>query len=113
MKTIRRIWLNYPENNMYGLFSLFAMEFGMASLKLQYTYKSVINELEEKIDKLKLMPIYSELLLNEYRCSYDFEEHVKNYIQHYNELSPLYIWYLISTYPDYISRIGILKPFMF
>ena len=81
---------------MYGLFSLFAMEFGMASVKLQYTYKSVIDELEEKIDKLKLMPIYSELLLNEYRCSYDFEEHVKNYIQHYNELSPLYIWYLFK-----------------
>ena len=30
LKTIKRIWLNYPENNMYGLFSLLAKEFGMA-----------------------------------------------------------------------------------
>ena len=112
LKTIKRIWLNYPENNMYGLFSLFAMEFGMASVKLQYTYKSVIDELEEKIDKLKLMPIYSELLLNGYRCSYDFEEQVKNYIQNYNELSPLYIWYLMTTYPDDCSRIDILKNYL-
>jgi hypothetical protein len=77
LKTIKRIWLNYPENNMYGLFSLLAKEFGMASVKIKYTYKSVIDELEEKIDKEKLMPIYSELLFKEYRCSDEFETYIK------------------------------------
>ena len=81
-------------------------------MKIKYTYKSVIDELEEKIDKEKLMPIYSELLFKEYRCSDEFETYIKQYIRSYKGFSPLYIWYLISTYPDDISRIGILKPYL-
>ena len=81
-------------------------------MKIKYTYKSVIDELEEKIDKEKLMPIYSELLFKEYRCSNEFETYIKQYIRSYKGFSPLYIWYLISTYPDDISRIGILKPYL-
>jgi len=81
-------------------------------VKIKYTYKSVIDELEEKIDKEKLMPIYSELLFKEYRCSDEFETYIKQYIRSYKGFSPLYILYLISTYPDDISRIGILKPYL-
>ena len=111
LKTIQRIWLKYPENNMYGLENLFAKEFALVSLKLD-NYMEIFNDIEHKIEPKKIMVIYSQLLLEE-KASDSFENHVKQYIQSYNkDLSAVYIWFLSTTEKNMEEKIIILNNFI-
>ena len=111
LNTIKRIWLNYPDNYMHGLSALIAKELSMASNKID-NYRSTIDELEEKIDKEKLMAIYSEILFNDLRANNEFIFHIRKYIKSYDKLTPIYLWYLTSTFPDEYNRIKTLKKYL-
>jgi len=103
LKTIKRIWINYPENKMHGLETLFSQEFAMASNKVK-NYKYFIDLIEEKISKEKLMAIYSQILLKKYNINDNFKKHIKDYIRNYNNFTPMYIWYLMTTEQDDIDK---------
>ena len=111
LKTIQRIWVKYPENNMYGLENLFAKEFAIASVQMN-NYKHFLDIIEEKIAKEKIMVIYSNILWKEYETETRFEEHIKEYIKNYDKKTPRYIWCLMTTYPDYYSRINFLEGYL-
>ena len=97
LKTIKRIWLNFPENKMYGLEDLFAKEFALASLSVK-DYLKYINDIEEEvINKIRIMEIYSDILIKEYDIKNEFKAHMKDYITSYNKITPRYIWCLITT----------------
>ena len=96
LKTIERIWINDPENNAFGLENLFAKEFAAASIKMK-NYKSILDSIEEKISKEKIMAIYSNILIQEYKASNNFITHIKDYITNYDKITPRYIWFLTTT----------------
>ena len=108
METIKRIWIKYPENNMYGLDNLFASEFSKASICTD-NYFNVIKDLEEKIEPEKLMNIYSIILLKNFEMKYQFREHIIKFIRNYNNLTAIYLWFFICTYSDRNERIEILS----
>ena len=109
--TIERIWLKYPENNMFGLDNLFAKEFALASRRLK-NFKKYLESIEEKIAKEKVMVIYSEILIKEYYIQEDFEKHIKSYIINYNkEITPRYIWFLMTTRRK-DERIDMLRQYL-
>ena len=108
LKTIKRIWLKFPENHMYGLYILFAMEFATASYKLN-NYKYFLDELEAKIVKEKLMAIYSQIFYQRLKTSIEFKNRIREYIKSYNKVTPLYLWYLMCTYETESSRIDFLS----
>ena len=113
MLTLKRIWIKNPENNMYGLDKLIAMEFSKASIYLDSSeFYPIINELEDKIDKEKLMAIYSVILLKEFPITEKFKTHIIKYIESYDEFTPRYIWYLMSTQPDQTSKIDFLRTYI-
>ena len=107
METIKRIWIRYPENNMYGLENLFASVFSKASICMD-NYLNIIKALEEKIDPEKLMNIYSIILLKNFEMKYQFREHIIKFIRSYNNLTAIYLWFFICTYSDRDKRIEIL-----
>ena len=111
LKTIQRIWVKYPENNMYGLENLFAKEFAVISIQVNY-YKQFLDIIEEKIAKEKIMEIYSNILWEEYKTETKFEDHIKEYIKNYDKKTQRYIWCLMSTYPDIYSRVNFLENFL-
>ena len=111
LKTIKRVWINYPENNMFGLWDLFANEFSYASQKVD-NYKYYLNLIEEKIDKEKIMVIYSLLLIKKYNISEEFKKHMINYIRNNNKITARYIWFLTSTFEDHYSKINNLKKYL-
>ena len=109
--TIKRIWLKYPENNMHGLDNLFAKEFAFSSLKVK-NYMEIFEELEKKIEKKKLMVMYSQVLLKE-NSSFKFEEHITNFIRNNNDqFTPRYIWFLTSTEKETDNKIETLKIYI-
>ena len=111
LKTIKRIWLNFPENKMYGLEDLFAKEFALASLSVK-DYLKYINDIEEEvINKIRIMEIYSDILIKEYDIKNEFKAHMKDYITSYNKITPRYIWCLITTY-EYKFRTDILGKYL-
>ena len=99
LKTIKRIWLNYPENHMYGLEFIIANEFAFASLKLG-NYMDIITEIENQISKDKILVIYSKILSKRLNLDYDFKEHIVNFIYSYREGGPLSIWYTLITFEN-------------
>ena len=105
LKTIQRIWVKYPENNMYGLENLFAKEFAVTSIQVN-NYKQFLDIIEEKIAKEKIMEIYSNILWEEYKTEAKFKDHIKEYIKNYDKKTQRYIWCLMSTYPDIYSRVN-------
>ena len=58
------------------------------------------------------MRIYSELLFKDYVINVDFKKHIKDYIVKYDKITPMYIYYIASTYPDRKSQIEILKNYL-
>ena len=113
MLTIRRIWLKHPENNMYGLENLFATEFSLASIYLDsYEFNPIFNDLEDKIDKEKLMVIYSIILMKELPIKETFKKHIIKYIESYDKFTPRYVWYLMSTQYGLKSKIDFLKTYI-
>ena len=104
---IKRIWLNHPENHMYGLEDLIANEFGKASIKV-INYKNVINELENHISKDFLLTIYSIILNKNYILSTEFRQHIINYIKTNQGYGPLSIWYFLSTLDDKYDKLNFL-----
>ena len=111
MITIKRIWINNPENNMFGLDKLLAKGFSEASLRLG-NFNNILNDIEIKIAKEKLMRIYSKILIHEYEVKEMFRTHMKEYITNYDKFTPMYIHYLMSTYPYLNSRIDILTNYL-
>ena len=111
LKTIQRIWVKYPENNMYGLENLFAKEFALASIQMN-NYKHFLDIIEEKVAKEKIMIIYSKILWEEYKINTKFKEYIKEYIKNYDKKTPKYIWCLMSTYPDIYSRVDFLENYL-
>ena len=108
LKAIERIWLNDKKNHMYGLEKLLAKGFGIASIKLN-DYMIYINELENNISNDRLLPIYSELLLRNYKLLPEFKEHIIEYINNSNIRGPLAIWYLLTTIDDQIIKFNFLE----
>ena len=96
LDAIKRIWLNYPENPMYGLEVLIANEFAKASLLVK-DYINYISEIENKISKDKLIVIYSKILSKNYIVSPDFKSHIINYINLNKGSGPLSVWYIYVT----------------
>ena len=111
LQTVKRIWINNPENYLYYLDNLLENSFAVASLNIE-NFQDIINELEAKIEKEKLMRIYSELLFKDYIINVDFKKHIKDYIVNYDKTTPMYIYYIASTYPDRKSQIEILKNYL-
>ena len=111
LKTIQRIWVKYPENNMYGLENLLAKEFAVASIQMN-NYKHFLDIIEEKIAKEKIMVIYSNILWEEYKTETKFEDHIKEYIKNYDKKTPKYIWCLMTTFPDSYSRLNFLENYL-
>ena len=111
LKTIQRILVKYPENNMYGLENLFAKEFAVISIQVN-NYKQFLDIIEEKIAKEKIMEIYSNILWEEYKTEAKFKDHIKEYIKNYDKKTQRYIWCLMSTYPDIYSRVNFLENFL-
>ena len=107
LQAVKSIWINYPENNFYGLDFLLENAFAIASLYIE-NFFDIINALEAKIAKEKLMKIYSEILLNKHKINPQFKKHIKDYIKNYDKITPLYIFCLASTYPERKSQIEIL-----
>ena len=107
-ETITRIWINDTRNNMYGFEDLFSTVFSMASL-YHDNFVNIIKILEEKIAPEKLMDIYSRILLKNYLIKNKFKEHIIDFIRDYKKFSPIYIWYLMSTYDDKKNRIELLS----
>ena len=97
METIHRIWLNYPENNMYGLEDLFSMVFSEAS-NCSNNYLCILHSLEEKIAPEKLMKIYSNILMKGLECKYPLIQHMNNFIKEHKNETALYLWFELSTY---------------
>ena len=108
MTTIKRVWLNNPENNMYGMDKLFSMVFSRASLSTN-NYLDIILELEKKISPVKLMIIFSNILIKNYKIKLPFKEHMKSFIKSNKNTSPLYLWFLLSTYNDKMNRNQLLQ----
>ena len=108
VQAVKRIWINFPENNFYGLENLLEKSFVIASLYYN-NFFDIINALEAKIEKEKLMKIYSEILFNGHEINSEFKKHIKDYILNYDKITPLYIFYLASTYPEKKSQIEIIK----
>ena len=111
MKTIKRIWLNNPENSMFGLDNLLAREFVYAAWRME-DFLLILNDIEAKIEKEKLMRIYSLVLLKNLTMKKDFKNHIIDYIANYDKFSTIYIWYLASTKPDEVSRIAFLGNYL-
>ena len=111
LKTIKRIWINYPENYMYGLELLFAKEFSVASIKMN-NYQYYLNFIEDKIAKEKVMGIYSKILIKEFPVNSTFEKHIKDYITSYDKITPKYLWFLMTTLPDHHSKIKLLGDYL-
>ena len=108
MNTIKRVWVNNPENNCFGLDNLFVNVFSYASLKLK-DFSDIISQLEEKIAPEKLMGIYSHILIKELKITNDFKKHMVDFIQSYKKFSPLYLWCLYCSYSDGYKRINLLS----
>ena len=108
MKTIKRVWINNPENHMYGMDVLFTSIFSRASLCIE-NYMDIILELEKKISEVKLMIIYSNILIKNCEVNYQFKEHMRNFISSNKNETALYLWFLLSTYIDRNRRIELLK----
>ena len=111
LKTITRIWINHPENHMYGLEQLFSKEFSVASFKVN-NYQYYLKSIEEKIPKEKIMPIYSNILLKEFSINSQFENHIKEYIKSYDKITPKYLWYLMTTFPDHFGKVNSLGNYL-
>jgi len=58
------------------------------------------------------MKIYSGILFNNYEINPEFKKHIKDYIVNYDKITPMYIYYLSSTYPERQSQIEILKNYL-
>ena len=99
LNTIKRVWLNDPNNHMYSLEKLIGNAFGLASLKLD-DYKTIIEQIEKKIKSDLLLPIYSELLFRKYEISSNFKEHVIQYIDKKIKNNAISIWYKVTTLLD-------------
>ena len=110
LETIKRIWINYPENYMYGLTNLFAREFAAASKKID-KYQAYLDEIEKKIDKEKIMEIYSEILIKKFTISEEFEKHMKKYILEEKKETPKIIYFKMCTY-DKEKRADMIKPYL-
>ena len=108
MKTIKRVWINNPENHMYGMDVLFTSIFSRASLCID-NYMDIILDLEKKISAEKLMIIYSNILIKNCEVNYQFKEHMINFILKNENETALYLWFLLSTYIDRNRRIELLK----
>ena len=108
LQTIKRIWLNHPENHMFGFENLFAKEFGKASLEVE-NYKDIINEIESHIPNDSILMIYSTLLDKKYGLSEEFKQHVINYINKNISDGPLALWYKLTTFAERDDKIKYLK----
>ena len=111
MLTIQRIWLNNPENNMFGLENLFSRVFSSASLHTD-NYFNVIQTLEEKIEPEKLMAIYSNMLLKNFSIKNNFKIHIIEFIKSYDNFTPLYLWYLLCTCDLRDEKIELLSKYL-
>ena len=111
MLTIQRIWLNNPENNMFGLENLFSRVFSSASLYAD-NYFNVIQTLEEKIEPEKLMAIYSNMLLKNFSIKNNFKIHIIEFIKSYDNFTPLYLWYLLCTCDCRDEKIELLSKYL-
>ena len=108
LEALKRIWLNYPENHMYGLENLIAKEFGLASLKVN-NYYEIINILQNNISSDKILEMYSRLLSRKYDISDEFKEHIINYININKKEGPLSIWYTVTTFDDRNDKLNYLE----
>ena len=108
METIKRIWIKYPENNMYGLENLFASVISKASICTD-NYFNIIRDLEEKIEPEKLMNIYSIILFKNFDMKYPFREYIIKYIRTHNNLTAINLWFLMCTLSFRYERIELLS----
>ena len=108
LESLKRIWLNHPENFMYGLETLIAMEFGIASLNVINFYE-IINVLQNNISVDKILVMYSKLLSKKYPISSQFKEHVINFININKKEGPLSIWYTVTTFDDHYDKFNYLE----
>ena len=100
LDAIKRIWLNDPENHMYGLEELIADEFARASLLFK-DYIIYIKDIEKKISKDKILVIYSKIITNNYNISSLFKSHIIDYIELNKGSGPLAVWYTYITLDKY------------
>ena len=100
LDAIKRIWLNDPENHMYGLEELIANEFAKASLLVK-DYINYISDIENKISKDKILVIYSKIFSNNYNLSSLFKKHIIDYIDINKGSGPLAVWYMYITLEGY------------
>ena len=108
LQTIKRIWLNHPENHMFCFEDLFAKEFGKASLEVE-NYKDIMDEIESHIPKDSILIFYSNLLAKKYGLSEEFKQHVINYINKNISDGPLGLWYKLTTFDEREDKIKYLK----
>ena len=107
INAVRRIWLNDPENYMFGLEKVIANGLGKASI-LVFNYKKYIYDLEKNISNKKIIRIYSELLHNNYKVSSNFKDHIINYINENKGNGPLSLWYTLNTIDDKNNKYNFL-----
>ena len=108
LNTLKRIWLNYPENHMYALEALIGKLFALSSLKVK-NYKYTITEIESKISNDKILVVYSKILYYQYNLDYEFKHHIINYIYNHNREGPLAIWYTLNTFEDKYDKFNYLE----
>ena len=97
--SIKRIWLEDPENHIYGLEKLIANTFAKASLEID-NYLNIINDLEKSISADLLLPIYTTILYRAYQTKDDFNDHIISFFRSNSGKSPISVWYILNTYED-------------
>ena len=110
MEAIQRIWLDYPENNMYGLEDLISMVFSRGSI-CTTNYLSILESLEKKIAHEKLMKIYSNILMENFEIKYPLKQHIITFINRHENNKALYLWFKLSIC-DIVKRDEFLETYL-
>ena len=110
MEAIQRIWLDYPENNMYGLEDLISMVFSKGSI-CTTNYLSILESLEKKIAHEKLMKIYSNILMENFEIKYPLKQHIITFINRHENNKALYLWFKLSIC-DIVKRDEFLETYL-